>query len=312
MWTDNVWAALAVVGLLVITKFFLGVAQWVYTNMIASGNLKKYKAAGNWAVVTGASDGIGKELAKEIAKRGFNVVLVARNAAKLDAVKAEISGVEVMTVVLDFAKATLADYKAVFAKLDKIEIGILVNNVGISYEFPQYFATSDLEYDLELLKVNCESQIVFTKYVAKRLVDKRAGAIINLASLFGIANAPLLSAYSGSKAFNRQFSNSLALELRESKVDVLAVTPGFVATKMAGTKRTNFQIVDAKQMAKQTLNKLGVVTETCGHWHHDLMKAVMEALPASYINGQSLGTSKSLNKKALKKRQEAAAAAKSE
>merc|ERR1712086_95391 len=113
-----------------------------YKTLLRPGkNLKK--AYGEWAVVTGSTDGIGKAMAFEMARKGLNVVLVGRSVEKLAAVKEECSAkypkVSVKTEVVDFASFSVKDAQRITDMLSGIEVGVLVNNVGISYAFPQWY-----------------------------------------------------------------------------------------------------------------------------------------------------------------------------
>lgn len=291
------------------------VARWTYNNFFASNNLlKKYKKAGKWAVVTGASDGIGLAMALDLAKRGFSVVLMARTKSKLDDVAAKITEHkgEAMVIPFDFSTAGDKEYNAMFKQLDTIEIAMLINNVGINYECPTEYDTVSIETDLRILKVNCESQLRMTKYVAEKLKVKKAGGIVSLSSISANVPTPMLSTYAATKSFNGHFSRSLQLELAPYNVDVLTVTPGFVCSNMSGRKRPAFDCPSAKQMAYMTLNKVGIVSETHGHRHHDVIfGAVVEKLVPGFLLGpKTLSMNKVVEKKFHKKKEREAAAAK--
>lgn len=297
--------ALSVVGALTLAYFATAVLRWVHLNFLAGTPLHKYRKAGAWAVVTGASDGIGKEMAFELAKKKFNVVLVARNRDKLAAVAKEISDAtqtETRVIVIDFAKATAEDYRKAEAEIDKLEVGVLINNAGINYEYPEFYAESALDMDMSMLKVNCEPQLAFTKFVVKGMVArKNGGAIVNLSSISSLFPAPMLSTYAATKAFNRQFSTCLAWELKKNRIDVLSVTPGFVCTNMSKIRRTSFGIVMPSPMVKQTLRKLGQTLETAGHWQHAFNVSLYALLPAALVGSKSLEMAIATKKRALRK-----------
>jgi 17beta-estradiol 17-dehydrogenase / very-long-chain 3-oxoacyl-CoA reductase len=278
------------------------------------------KKGGAWAVVTGASDGIGRAIAVELGRRGFNVVLIARTVSKLEEVAAEIKAkrpdAQTKVIPFDFSKGGDAEYNALFAQLDAYDIGVLANNVGINYAFPQGIDACDVAEDLSILKVNCESQLRMTKYVVGKMKQKKAGAILSLGSFTSSFPTALLSTYSGTKAFNAAFSDALAIELAEHGISVLTVTPNLVISRMtAGEKadkaKPSFMRVAANAMARATVSKIGAVTRTAGHTNHELIEAIASLVPRNFFNTQVLASQKAINKKALKiKAAKEAAAAK--
>lgn len=303
---------LTYLGTAVAAWYALKFLSFVYQYYIMNNNLSKYRKHGGWAVITGASDGIGKAMSVELSKRGFNVCLISRTKSKLDEVATAItekSKVQTKTIAFDFSNATDADYARLFKELDQIPIGVLVNNVGINYDFPQDIDEADVSLDVSLVKVNIESQIRMTKYVVPRMKEKRIGAILNLSSLSCTIATPMLATYAGTKSFNLAFSESLSVELKPFGIDVTAVTPGFVCSNMTGRKRASFDCPAAAAMARQTLAQLGGTTVTWGHRHHGIIGNVLTSLPSFILDGQVLKTNKVVRSKALKKRAEKAAAA---
>lgn len=267
---------------------------------------RKYAKAGTWAVVTGASDGIGRGMALELAKRGMNVALIARTKSKLDEVAAEVTkmNVEARVICFDFSKASAADYSSLFAELDKLSIAVLVNNVGVNYDYPMLFDAAPLDEDLRMLKVNCETPVQMTKYVVPKMKAKRCGAIIYLASVSAVMGCPMLSTYAGTKAFNLVFGNCMNVELKEYGIDVLTVTPNFVISHMSQMRRETFTVVAPGPMARQTLDQLGTAYQTSGHWQHGFMEAFYALIPKSMRDTRVLGSMKKLSAKSQKKRSE--------
>ncbi|EPY26693.1 beta-keto reductase, partial [Strigomonas culicis] len=227
--------ALAAIGVLSAACAAVRTLSFIKTNYLTSCNMKKrYGKAGNWAVVTGASEGIGLAMTMDLARRGFNVCVIARTASKLDAVVEDVkkAGVEGLAIPFDFSTATSADYDKLFKELDKIDVAVLVNNVGVNYDYTNYFDEVDLETDLRLLKVNTEATVRMTKYVVPKMKAKRAGAILCLGSFSAVTPTALLATYAGTKAFNLAFGAGLHYELKQFGIDVLAVSPNMVVSKM--------------------------------------------------------------------------------
>ncbi|EPY32682.1 beta-keto reductase [Strigomonas culicis] len=266
---------------------------------------KRYGKAGNWAVVTGASEGIGLAMTMDLARRGFNVCVIARTASKLDAVVEDVkkAGVEGLAIPFDFSTATSADYDKLFKELDKIDVAVLVNNVGVNYDYTNYFDEVDISMDLFLLKVNTEAMVRMTKYVVPKMKAKRAGAIVVLSSVSAVTPTPMLATYAGTKAFNLSFGAGLHYELKEFGIDVLNVTPNLVVSKMTQGKssrapKESFLMVNADRMAHQTLDKLGAVTQTSGHSNHAVIETLLLWVPESMRTNKILRFSKAIKARA--------------
>eukprot|EP00759_Apiculatamorpha_spiralis_P030509 PhF_6_TR32169/c0_g1_i3/m.47733/K10251/HSD17B12, KAR, IFA38; 17beta-estradiol 17-dehydrogenase / very-long-chain 3-oxoacyl-CoA reductase len=275
-----------IVGLIFALYYLVKVALWVRVAFFVKADLRaKYGRGGKapWAVVTGASDGIGKGFAIQLAKRGVNVCLVSRTKSKLDDVAAEIAklnrSVETKTIAFDFSTATKGQYDALLKDLAGLDIGILVNNVGINYEYPEFFVNSTSEQNDSLVRVNIDAANTMTLGLLGRLNERKGGAIINLSSVSGYVPFSLLSVYAGTKAYNREFSLSLAGELTKNKIDVLTVTPNGVATNMHIVKKGPQVNVSPGPMASQCLNKVGFTNETNGHWIHDVSNFFLQFVP---------------------------------
>ena len=280
-------------------------------NYFTKLNIKtRYAKAGNWAVVTGASDGIGFAMAKDLARRGLNVCLISRTKSKLEdaatQIKTKYPNVEVKIIEFDFQSATGATYDKLQKELEALQIAVLVNNVGINYRYPQHFDEVPLEEDLNIVKVNCEATMRMTKMVLPEMRKKKSGAIICLGSFSALHPTPLLATYAGTKAFNLQFAEALAAEVKKDRIDVLAVAPNMVVSNMsAGVSdrkpKTSFMFVNAGEMARATLNKLGATTHTDGHPHHAIIEGVLSKLPASFVNNQ-IATQQFITKKKAEKK----------
>ena len=302
------------IGVATTCYFAAKLLAFIHQYWVMRTPISKFKKAGQWAVVTGASDGIGKAMSVELGRRGFNVCLVSRTKSKLDeaaALVTEKSGVQTKTIAFDFSTAGDAEYSRLFKELDQIEVGVLINNVGINYAYPEDIDAAELALDMNIIKVNCEAQVRMTRYVVPRMKAKKSGAILNLSSISCCAPTPLLSIYAATKSFNKAYSESLAVELKPFGIAVTAVTPAFVCSNMSGRKKPTFDCPSAPAMAANTLNQLGGVATTFGHRHHGIIGAVLTSLPAFIRDPQILKANKTVRVKAIKKaeREKAAKAA---
>ncbi|EKF26828.1 hypothetical protein MOQ_009464 [Trypanosoma cruzi marinkellei] len=297
---------LAYVGAVSVALSLYRLVKFLYVNLVASADLKrKYARAGDWAIVTGATEGIGYAMAMELARRGFNVCAIARTRSKLDTVVAEIEkkGVQGKAVVFDFSTADAQAYKGLFAELELLEVAILVNNVGVNYAYANYFDEADGEEDMKMLKVNCEATLRMTRFIVPRLKAKRAGGIVFLSSISATVPSPMLSAYAGTKSLSLAFGEALAYELQPYGVDVLTVTPSLVVSKMtqgvsSRKPKETFMMVNAAAMAHQTLNKLGIVKRTAGHINHALLSSCIRILPESLVSNKILTLHQAIKRRA--------------
>ncbi|XP_045895855.1 hydroxysteroid (20-beta) dehydrogenase 2 isoform X2 [Micropterus dolomieu] len=180
---------------------------------------------GQWAVVTGATSGIGKAYASELAHRGLDVILISRSDEKLEMVAKEIQdqyGRKTRTIQVDFTDGH-SIYPSIAEALQGLEIGILVNNVGIAYSdhFAYFLEIPDAEQKItEIINCNMLSIPQMTRLVLPGMVERGRGLIINISSEVGIRPQPLLSLYSATKIFVIYFSQCLHAEYKSKGIIV--------------------------------------------------------------------------------------------
>ena len=183
------------------------------------------------ALVTGASAGIGTELARQLARRGHNLVLVARRKDRLDAVAQELAdahGIRAETLGCDLGKPASRDrLHGRIASLG-LEIAILVNNAG--FATGGAFHESDADRELEQVRVLVEAPVALTSAFVPAMVRHGRGAILNVASIAGMQPLPYSAGYSAAKAYVLTFSEALHQELSGLGVTVTALAPGPVST----------------------------------------------------------------------------------
>ena len=208
------------------------------------------------ALITGASGGIGYELALHFARDRFDCILVARSRDKLDELAARLESefrVKTLVVARDLSKPTAVDeiYEEVSAA--SMSIDVLVNNAG----FPVYgrFVDTDWQTELDMLQVNVVALTALTKLFVRGMVERRNGRILNLASTAAFVPGPLMAVYYASKAYVLSFSQALANELQGTGVTVTALAPGPTRTGfqkrgvMEDSRLVRGQIADAKSVA---------------------------------------------------------------
>ncbi len=178
------------------------------------------------ALVTGASSGIGSEFAKQLSSRGYEVILVARRAERLEQLASQLSGPSYV-VPCDLA-GDAASLPGKVADLG-LEVDVLVNNAGFGTR--GRFVQIDPERDAEQVRLNCEAVVRLTHAFLPGMVQRGRGGVITVASTAGLQPIPYEATYSASKAFARTFSDALSEELRGTGVRALAVNPGPVPTE---------------------------------------------------------------------------------
>ena len=198
------------------------------------------KYSGKTAVVTGASSGLGVEYAKELAKRGANLVLVARRKEALDELGTELSkahGVKVHTIALDLSSAASGSKLMAELKTLKLETDILINNAG--FGTTGRFAKEDREQVKDEITLNVLTLVDLTQAVLPAMLKRDSGAIVNIASTAAYQPVPGMAVYAATKAFVLSFTSAVWGETKNTGVRVLAVSPGATATNffnVAGAK----------------------------------------------------------------------------
>jgi len=304
-------------GLLALLRLSYLFITFVYTYFVlVEPKLKTYGAgSGAWAVVTGASDGIGKGFAQVLAKYKFNVVLISRTESKLNELAKELEsthGVQTRVVSVDVGDANqmtanLEKITSVISSLDKVTI--LVNNVGVNNagEVPLPLEEQQEEDIVRIINVN----VVFTTRITKRLLpflrknkDSRS-AIINLSSIAQtFSSSPFLATYAATKAYDAVLAQGLAVELKSQGVDVLAVSPGYVVSNMTRIRRTSFFVTAPQTTAKSALAKLGSYHhELTPDFSHALMRFGLNLLPSPVADHFILQGMNDVKKRLLQKRE---------
>ncbi|KAK8824535.1 hypothetical protein WA577_006932, partial [Blastocystis sp. JDR] len=297
----------ALVFSICIILFILRFIKFIAYYALPGKNLKR--AFGEWALVTGATDGIGLGYAKRLAARGVNVILVSRSQERLDAAAEEIREryhVETRTVAFDM-NGSLEELKAVLLPvIEKYPIGILVNNVGISYEYAMYLEELPEDRLQTIIHLNCEVTAMVTKLCVPGMVERKRGAVVSISSAAGImaCGDPLYDLYSASKGFVDLFSRSLATELKEKGIVVECHVPYFVPTKLSKIRRSSLFCPRPEVFAESSLRKIGrgPITVVPYFWH-EVQHIAFHLLPFWLLQKCILIHHKDIRRRALKKRE---------
>jgi 17beta-estradiol 17-dehydrogenase / very-long-chain 3-oxoacyl-CoA reductase len=269
--------------------------------------------------VTGASDGIGKEIAIQLAQKGFNLVLISRTESKLQVLAKEIetkyAGQKIKTKVLpmDFAKNDEGDYAKLKALVDGLDVAILINNVGQSHSMPVPFVQTPKAEIHNIININCIGTLKITQIVAPGMVQRKRGLIFTMGSIAGIFPSPLLATYSGSKAFLQHWSSALGAELKPAGVDVHLCISYLVTTAMSKVRRPTMLVPTAKAFARSALSKIGLAAGSQGRpftstpfWAHALFQWWVETVLGAYSSiflALNKSEHESIRKRALRKQE---------
>lgn len=205
------------------------------------------------ALITGASSGIGRDMAKELSKKGYDLVLVARDIDKLNEVKEELGGnVEVVTMdisCVDNCKKLYEEHK---------DIDILINNAG--FGDCGYFTKTNLEKEISMINTNITAYHILTKLYLKDMKEKNEGKILNVASIAGFMPGPLMATYYATKNYVVRLSEAIKEELHKekSKVQISLLCPGPVDTNFNKVADVEFALkgLSSEYVAKYAIEKL--------------------------------------------------------
>src|SRR5262249_46575224 len=184
-----------------------------------------------WAIVTGASSGLGRLFVEELAEQGYPVLAVARRGDRLEQLASEMAtrGGKVEALAADLG--TVDGVRTVAARATELrDVELLVNNAGISAW--GRFQEIPLDKHLALLHINIEAVVSLTSQLLPQLVQRKRAGIINIASVTGFQPMPFWTTYAASKAFILSFTEGIAYELKDSGVRVLAICPGMMKTEL--------------------------------------------------------------------------------
>jgi uncharacterized protein len=187
---------------------------------------------GPTALITGASDGIGRAFAQDLAARGFDLVLVARRKAVLQALAQDLGdkhGVKVQVIAADLSDPQAID--RVLTDTESLSVGLLVAAAGFGSIGP--FLGQDASSEVNMVDVNCRAVVALTHGIATRMAAARKGGIVLFGSLVGFQGVPGSATYAATKGFVQGLAEGLAVELRPSGISVLSVAPGPVGTGFA-------------------------------------------------------------------------------
>ncbi|CEF69899.1 Estradiol 17-beta-dehydrogenase 12 [Strongyloides ratti] len=268
-------------------KIFNILKRILYPYVIASPIDLKKASGGDWAVVTGSTDGIGKQYAIELSKKNFNIILISRNQSKLEDVKNEIHqispNVEIKTISFDFTNTSYNDYESVILKeLKNYEIGIFVNNVGMAFEIPAIIHETEggLKRISDILIVNSLPVTILTAEIIPQMLKRNKGIIVNVASFVGYLSLAEWNVYSASKRYMIHLTRILQKEYYGTGIIFQCLCPLLIVTKMSKAEKTSIFSPYPDEYVKSAIKTIGRAEETSGYLPHQLQTEGINLLPS--------------------------------
>ncbi len=230
------------------------------------------------ALITGASSGIGLELAKIHASKGGNLVLVARNKFRLDILKSElVSKYRIAVCVIEMDLSLEGSALKIYEQttLKNIQIDCLINNAGFG-DFG-FFSQTDIQKEVNMINLNIITLTLLTKLYLKDMLDRNGGRIMNVASIAAFQPGPKMAVYSASKAYVLSFSQAVDNEARDQGVTVTALCPG--------PTESGFQEAASMQNSKMfNISKLPTSSEVAAYGYDAMIKGKSLAIPGIMNN----------------------------
>jgi len=313
--SDPLPAVLVAVGGAVVLKFALGLLGTLYRYLFRPS--VKLTKLGKYAVITGATDGIGKAYAIALAKRGMTPILISRTESKLKAVAEEIDaksykGIDkAKYIVCDYSNFDDATRARVGKELEGLDVGVLINNVGQSYRYPRFFHELPEDEIMQLIEMNVNSTVGMTKMVLDGMVERKRGTIVNLSSGSADHTMPLLAEYGAAKMFVERFSLSLDSEYKNRGIRVQCQVPFYVATKLAKLRKS-LTVPSAEAYVHMSMRWIGYGGVVQPFWMHNLQGWVMHSLPAFIVDPAVMSMHAGIRKRGIKKDAKIAAEGKKE
>ena len=233
------------------------------------------------ALITGASSGMGRDMAKILSQKGYDLILVARDEKKLEEVKKQLKA-ETKIVVMDISKEE--NCKKLYE--ENKDIDILINNAG--FGDCGHFEETSLDKDIQMIHTNIIAYHILTKLYLKEMIKKDSGKILNVASIAGFMPGPLMTTYYSTKNYVVRFSESIREELRrkKSKVQISILCPGPVDTNFNKVADVEFALkgLSSEYVAKYATNKFlkGKFYIVPG-WKIKLARIGAKLAPASFV-----------------------------
>lgn len=300
-------------------QWILQLVARIFTRRPSNAALSK--EFGEWAIITGGSDGIGEALAVQLGLRGMKIWLISRNSDRLKEAKERVFSqvkhinpdVEIDTSVFDFSVKGWSDeaWSTLKKDLNQRDVGVLVNNVGLAYPSAQLFDELPEEFIDDLISVNLRSTLQMTRSVLPGMRQRHRGIILCVGSGASVLpTEPLYAAYAAVKAGITSFCDSLKVECASSRIIIQCHTPLLITTKLSKIKRSSITVLTPERYARDAIQSLESSTTTL--WttatsspsliHALILLVATKVVPLGLWNRYRLAATSDIRKRYLSKK----------
>ncbi|XP_043248541.1 very-long-chain 3-oxoacyl-CoA reductase-like [Colletes gigas] len=251
----------------------------LYKNFFTTSTIDLY-SMGKWAVITGCSHGIGKAYAEALAKIGLNVILVSPDTENLKKIASNIEmmyNVKTKVIKLDISEG-LETYKVIEKEIFGLEIGVLINNLGMSYPHPEYFLDLPHKEKIYMSIVHCNVVIVtnMCRILLPQMVVRGKGVIVNVASVVAVLPSPLLTVFAATKAYIVKFTRDLQIEYARHGIIVQCLLPGTVTNHTTDSPRAGWMVPTPEKYVQSAIKTIGKENVTTGFLHHSILIGIIK------------------------------------
>ncbi|EUD65109.1 alcohol dehydrogenase [Plasmodium inui San Antonio 1] len=303
------------IGLVVVLKHALCIVYWVLNCLKCKIFVRRLRSYGDTVIITGCTDGIGKSLAYSLIREDVNLFLISRNEDALKSMKEDLlvrnrnyKG-QIDYATFDYNTNSFNSYRGIQEKIEKLDVGILINNVGVSYPHPMYFHEMDIHLIEQLVNVNLLASYYMTKLVLPAMLRKKKGLILYTSSgAATLQSSPLYTVYASVKEAISSFANSLSVELREQNIQVQCHAPLFIVTKMSKIRKPSAFVPTPDAYAKSAIKTMKEGNSTSStvisspYFLHRVQICIYNAVPKLWFDTISFMTHKAVRQRALKRK----------
>ena len=268
---------------------------------------RQLRQYGQYAVITGATDGIGKAFAFAFIRQNLSLLLISRSPQRLAETEADLRKkypkANIRSHAVDFSDFSTPHQTELQSVLSSLDIGLLVNNVGMSYPHPDFYHELSSHTLQQLIDLNVKAAALMTSLVLPGMLKKRKGAVVNIASFAAILPSPLLSQYAATKAYMVNLTTSLSREYSGKGIRFQVQCPSFVTSKLSKIRQPSLMVPSPSTYVNAAVKAIGYETVSIPYWPHAVQYAVSRLLPESVVAWYIMRVHQDLRKRALKKKE---------
>lgn len=289
-------------------RLYQGVLCKIYRSFISNRIPVDLYSMGKWAVITGCSHGIGRAYTESLAKIGLNLILVSPDADSLRTMAREIEtvyNVKTKIIKLDIF-AGLDEYDTIEKEIFNLEIGVLINNLGMSYPHPEYFLDLPRNDKIYMSIVHCNVIVVtnMCRILLPQMVERGKGVIINVASIAAVLPSPMLTVFAATKAYVVKFSRDLELEYGKHGVIVQCLLPGTLTNHTADSPKSTWIVPTPEKYVQSAIRTIGKENVTTGFFQHTILVGLVKLIhriSPSYVGAWMISIMESNRRNALRR-----------